>query len=197
MILNDKQIIELAENGMIEPFEPKQVKKRLRDTRVISYGTSSFGYDIRLGVDFRIFHHIPGNIIDPKDFDDQFLEPSKINIHYSDYDDSEYVILPAHTYGLGVSIERFNIPRNILAIAVGKSTYARCGIFVNVTPAEPDWRGYLTLEFYNAASSDCKLYIGEGCLQLLFLQGENCLTSYNDKHGKYQNQLNFVQPAIV
>ncbi|MDJ0581020.1 dCTP deaminase [Crocosphaera sp.] len=174
----------MAKEGMISPFEPQQVR-RVEDVPVISYGLSSFGYDIRLSaVEFRIFRHIPGTVVDPKNFSSDNLESTKL------YHDSSgtYFILPAHSYGLGVSFERLEVPENVTVICLGKSTYARCGIVANVTPAEAAWRGHLTLEFSNSSSADCRIYAKEGIVQLLFLEGEPCSIDYESRSGKYQDQ---------
>lgn len=184
MIKNDAWIAEMANKGMIEPFQSKQIR-RIDDLPVISYGLSSFGYDIRLSpVEFRIFKHIPGTIVDPKNFSPDNLESTKL---YSD-ESGQYFILPAHSYGLGVALEKLNLPDNIIVICLGKSTYARCGIIANVTPAEAAWRGYLTLEFSNSSSADCRIYANEGIVQLIFLEGNPCNVSYDARQGKYQDQ---------
>lgn len=178
----------MAQKGMISPFEPKLIR-RIEDLPVISYGLSSFGYDIRLSpVDFQIFRHIPGTVVDPKNFNPENLQPTKL---YTDTNGS-YFILPAHSYGLGVALERLEIPNNITVICIGKSSYARCGIIANVTPAEAAWRGYLTLELSNASSADCRIYANEGIVQLMFLEGEPCAVNYDVRQGKYQDQ-----PAAV
>lgn len=193
MIKNDIWISDMAAKGMISPFEPQQVR-RAENMPVISYGLSSFGYDIRLSpVEFRIFKHIPGTVVDPKNFNPENLEPTKL---YSDSSGS-YFILPAHSYGLGVALERLEIPDNVTVICIGKSTYARCGIIANVTPAEPAWRGYLTLEFSNSSSADCRIYANEGIVQLMFLEGAACAVSYENRQGKYQDQLETVTIARV
>ena len=188
MIKNDAWIRQAAMAGMIDPFVPELVRKVERDgipQKVISYGLSSYGYDIRLSPnDFRIFRHIPGEIVDPKRFNPSCLEQSDLK---SD-DMGDYFILPGHSYGLGVAVERINIPDNITVICIGKSTYARCGIIANLTPGEAGWRGYLTLELSNSSSSDCRVYTGEGICQLLFFEGEPCEVSYEKRKGKYQDQ---------
>ncbi|MEA5418764.1 dCTP deaminase [Spirulina sp. CCNP1310] len=184
MIKNDDWIASMAQNGMIEPFEPQQVRQ-LNEIPCISYGLSSFGYDIRLSAsEFRIFRHIPGTIVDPKNFNPKNLEFTQL----CEDESGSYFILPAHSYGLGVSLEKLEIPNNVIVICLGKSTYARCGIIANVTPAEAAWRGYLTLELSNSSSTDCKIYASEGVLQLLFLEGEPCKVNYDNRQGKYQNQ---------
>nr|WP_322659139.1 dCTP deaminase [Dendronalium sp. ChiSLP03b]MDZ8205388.1 dCTP deaminase [Dendronalium sp. ChiSLP03b] len=189
----------MAQKGMISPFEPDLIRKVQKDTDlggrpVISYGLSSYGYDIRLSsAEFRIFRHIPGTIVDPKKFNPQNLEPTPL---HKDIDDS-YFILPAHSYGLGVALERLEVPGNITVICIGKSTYARCGIIANLTPAEPAWRGHLTLEFSNSSSTDCRIYANEGVVQLLFLEGESCAINYETRQGKYQDQPEIVTLARV
>lgn len=183
----------MAQKGMISPFEPKQIR-HIENLPVISFGLSSFGYDIRLSsVDFRIFRHIPGTVVDPKNFNPENLEPTKLHTDVN----GSYFILPAHSYGLGVALERLEIPDNITVICIGKSTYARCGIIANVTPAEAAWRGYLTLELSNASSADCRIYAKEGIVQLMFLEGEPCSVSYQDRQGKYQDQPDIVTLARV
>lgn len=189
MLKNDKWIIEQAKKGMIEPFEPSLVREiQLKDGRfrkVLSYGQSSFGMDIRLSNrEFLIFRHIPGTIINPKRFNPKNLESVSLN----EDEDGEFFIIPAHSYGLGVALEKIKVPPNITIICVGKSSYARCGLIVNTTPAEAAWEGHLTLEFSNSSSADCRVYANEGIAQLLFLEGEPCQTTYADRNGKYQNQ---------
>lgn len=174
----------MASKGMISPFEP-QLVRRLEDLPVISYGLSSFGYDIRLSSnEFRVFRHIPGTVVDPKNFNSDNLEP--VELHKDK--NGNFFILPAHSYGLGVALERLDVPDNITVLCIGKSTYARCGIIANLTPAEAQWRGHLTLEFSNSSSADCRIYANEGVVQLLFLEGEPCAVSYDKRKGKYQDQ---------
>ncbi|ALF53667.1 deoxycytidine triphosphate deaminase [Nostoc piscinale CENA21] len=193
MIKNDIWITEMAQKGMISPFEPSLIRQ-CNEFPVISFGLSSFGYDIRLSPeDFRIFRHIPGTVVDPKNFNPENLVPTKL---HKDTNGS-YFILPAHSYGLGVALERLEIPDNITVICIGKSTYARCGIIANVTPAEAAWRGYLTLELSNASSADCRIYANEGIVQLMFLEGEPCSVSYQARRGKYQDQPDVVTLAKV
>jgi len=183
----------MASKGMISPFEPQQIR-HVKDLPVISFGLSGFGYDIRLSpVDFRIFRHIPGTVVDPKNFNPENLEPAKL---YTDVNGS-YFILPAHSYGLGVALERLEIPDNIIVICIGKSTYARCGIIANVTPVEAAWRGYLTLDLSNSSNTDCRIYANEGVIQLLFLEGEPCAVNYEKRQGKYQDQAEAVTLARV
>ena len=189
MLKNDRWIIEQAKKGMIEPFESSLVREIKLENgnyrKVLSYGSSSFGLDIRLSkAEFLIFKHIPGTIINPKKFNPKNLEPVPLN----EDEDGEFFIIPAHSYGLGVALEKIKVPANITIICVGKSSYARCGLIVNTTPAEAAWEGHLTLEFSNSSSADCRIYANEGIAQLLFLEGEFCDTTYADRNGKYQNQ---------
>jgi dCTP deaminase len=199
VIKNDLWITEMAQKGMISPFESSLIRKLQPDSSqlpqpVISYGLSSYGYDIRLsGSEFRIFRHIPGTVIDPKNFNPQNLESTQLHTDES----GSYFILPAHSYGLGVALEKLEVPANITVICIGKSTYARCGIIANLTPAEAAWRGHLTLEFSNSSSADCRIYANEGVVQLLFLEGEPCAVSYETRRGKYQDQLEIVTIARV
>lgn len=199
MIKNDTWITQMAAKDMIMPFEPSLIRGVNLDAAngkrpVISYGLSSYGYDIRLSpAEFRIFRHIPGKVVDPKNFNPENLEPTQLHSDES----GEFFILPAHSYGLGVALERLNIPDNITVICIGKSTYARCGIIANLTPAEAAWRGHLTLEFSNSSSADCRIYANEGIVQLLFLEGEPCAISYDARRGKYQDQLEVVTIARV
>ncbi len=199
MIKNDAWIARMAAQGMITPFEPSLVRTvdsgSLNSMRpVISYGLSSYGYDLRLSpAEFRIFRHIPGKVVDPKRFNPDNLESTALHADES----GEFFILPAHSYGLGVALERIALPDNITVICIGKSTYARCGIIANLTPAEAAWRGHLTLEFSNSSSADCCIYANEGIVQLLFLEGEPCQVSYDARRGKYQDQPERVTLAKV
>lgn len=197
MLKNDKWIIEQASKGMIEPFEPELVRSVVNNSGnnipVLSYGVSSYGYDIRLSKsEFLIFKHIPGTIINPKKFNPRNLEA--VELQHDEYGD--FFIIPAHSYGLGVALEKLDIPPNITVVCVGKSSYARCGLIVNTTPAEASWKGHLTLEFSNASSADCRVYT-EGIAQLLFLEGDPCQTTYADRNGKYQYQPQRVTLPIV
>lgn len=181
-------------HGLITPFVP-DLARRVGDRPVISYGLSSYGYDIRLSpADFQIFRHIPGTVIDPKKFNPANLEPTKLH-----HDESgEFFVLPAHSYGLGVALESLAIPGDVTVLCIGKSTYARAGIIANLTPGEAGWCGHLTLEFSNSSSADCRLYANEGIVQLLFFKGHAaCAVSYGDRHGKYQNQPDRVTPPRV
>lgn len=196
-IMNDTWIKVKALNGMITPFVPSLVRKRRDENaslNVISYGLSSYGYDIRLSPnDFRIFRHVPGKIIDPKNFNPQNLEPAELHQD----EQGEFFILPGHTYGLGVALEKLAIPDNVTVLCIGKSTYARAGIIANLTPAEAGWRGHLTLEFSNSSHADARIYANEGCVQLLFFEGEACECSYEDRKGKYQDQGHEITMAKV
>lgn len=189
----------MAQQGMIAPFEPTLIRDFIDGNteslrHAISYGLSSYGYDIRLSpVEFRIFRHIPGTVIDPKNFNPSNLESTQLHSDSS----GKYFILPAHSYGLGVALEKIQVPDNITVICIGKSTYARCGIIANLTPAEAAWRGHLTLEFSNSSSADCRIYANEGVVQLLFLEGEPCAISYDARKGKYQDQDEIVTIAKV
>jgi len=180
MILNDLQIEELVRNErMIDPFVPYQVRE-VGGKKVISYGLSSFGYDIRIANVFYVFTNAyGGTVVDPKRFDTQAMTRIEVLAH-------EAVVIPPNSYVLGHSVEFMCIPRNVVAVCVGKSTYARCGIIVNVTPLEPEWRGHITIEISNSAPLPAKVYAGEGILQVLFFEGEYCKTSYSDRDGKYQ-----------
>lgn len=184
MLKNDKWIEEQAALGMISPFEEKQVRE-YEGIKRISYGCSSYGYDIRLSpADFQVFRHIPGTVVDPKNFNPDNLE--KVKLQHDD--NGSYFILPAHSYGLGVALEQLQIPDNITVICIGKSTYARAGIIANLTPVEAAWRGHLTIEISNSSSADCRIYVNEGIAQLLFFEGKPCDTSYETRKGKYQDQ---------
>lgn len=199
MIKNDAWIAKMANEGMIDPFQPSLVRQLDQTDKglgqpVISYGLSSYGYDIRLSpAEFRIFRHIPGTVVDPKNFSPANLEPTELKTDAS----GSYFILPAHSYGLGVALEKISVPNNISVICIGKSTYARCGIIANLTPAEAGWRGHLTLEFSNSSSADCRIYANEGVVQLIFFEGEPCQVSYETRRGKYQDQAEQVTLARV
>lgn len=199
MLKNDRWIVEQAENGMIEPFEPRLVRSVSLDGNgllrpVLSYGLSSYGYDIRLSPEeFLVFRHIPGTVVNPKKFNPKNLE--SVPLH-SDAD-GDFFIIPAHSYGLGVALERLEIPANITVVCIGKSSYARVGLIANLTPIEASWRGHLTLEFSNASSADCRIYANEGVVQLLFLEGEPCETTYDARSGKYQDQPQKVTLARI
>ena len=184
-IKSDKWIKRMvSEKGMIDPFEPNQVRKNGTE-RLISYGTSSYGYDVRCSNEFKIFTNINSATVDPKNFD----ETSFVNIV------SEKCVIPPNSFALASTVEFFKIPRNVLTICLGKSTYARCGIIVNVTPLEPEWEGHVTLEFSNTTSLPAKIYANEGVAQMIFLESdEDCATSYKDREGKYQGQTGVTLP---
>jgi dCTP deaminase len=193
MIKNDAWIKQNATNGMIEPFEPSLIRQ-VDDLKVISYGLSSFGYDIRLSPsDFQIFRHIPGHITNPKDFQPHNLEPA--DLQYDEW--GAFFILPAHSYGLGVAMERLEIPNNITCLFIGKSTYCRCGIIANLSPGEAGWRGHITIEISNSSNADARVYANEGIVQVLFLEGDRAEVSYQDRDGKYQDQPQQVVYARV
>jgi dCTP deaminase len=182
-ILNDRWIRQMAqERGMIEPF----VEAQKRDG-VISYGLSSYGYDARVADDFKIFTNIDSAVVDPKSFSPTSFVDRKTDV----------CIIPPNSFALAHTVEYFRIPRDVLVICLGKSTYARCGIIVNVTPLEPEWEGQVTIEISNTTPLPAKIYAHEGICQFLFLQGnEACETSYRDKAGKYQGQRGVSLPRM-
>lgn len=184
-IMSDKWIKDKSlNNGMIAPFVEKQVKHS-KSERIISYGISSYGYDARVASEFKIFTNINTAIVDPKNFSSDSLVQK----------DTDVCIIPPNSFSLARTVEYFRIPENVLVICVGKSTYARCGIIVNVTPLEPGWEGYVTLEFSNTTPLPAKIYAGEGACQFLFFRGnERCDTSYADRDGKYMRQSGVTLP---
>ena len=184
-IKSDKWIRRMAaEQGMIEPFEPGQVRENAQG-RIISYGTSSYGYDVRCADEFKIFTNVHSATVDPKNFDEKSFVDVK----------SDVCIIPPNSFALARTVEFFRIPRDVLTICLGKSTYARCGIIVNVTPLEPEWEGHVTLEFSNTTTLPAKIYANEGVAQMLFLQSdEACEVSYKDRGGKYQGQRGVTLP---
>ncbi|MEO0454092.1 MAG: dCTP deaminase [Verrucomicrobiota bacterium] len=185
-ILSDQQIRDRAEQGMIEPFESGQVKE-VNGQRVVSYGTSSYGYDLRVSDEFKIFTNVNNSIVDPKDFCEQSFVDMKTDV----------CIVPPNSFALARSIEYFRIPRDVLTVCLGKSTYARCGIIVNVTPFEPEWEGHVTLEISNTTPLPAKVYANEGLAQVLFFQADQpCQTSYRDRGGKYQGQTGITIPKM-
>jgi dCTP deaminase len=192
-ILSDNEIMTEAMEGMIVPYVIRQVKEA-DGFPVISYGQSSFGYDIRLGEQVMLFYKHYGSDIDPKDFDRDALIHAGV---YADENNGRYAIIPPHSFALGSTVERFAIPRDVMVVFVGKSTYARCGLIVNVTPAEPGWEGHLTLELHNTTPLPLRVYLGEGIAQALFFRGEACRVSYADRGGKYQGQRSGVVTARV
>jgi dCTP deaminase len=170
------------EQQMIEPFEEKQVR-----TGCISYGVSSYGYDIRISDEFKIFTNVNSTMVDPKNMDPNSMVDFR----------GPVAIVPPNSFALGRTVEYFRIPRNVLAVCMGKSTYARCGIITNVTPFEPEWEGYVTLEISNTTPLPAKIYAGEGIAQVLFFEGdEPCETSYKDRAGKYQKQQGITLPRL-
>ncbi len=194
-ILSDYEITDLSNLGMITRFVPEQVREayltETSNTKRISYGLSSYGYDMRLSPEeFFIYDVSVGGVVDPKRFDPTHLR--QIELHHNDNLDESYYILPPKTYGLGVTLERMVMPDYITAIALGKSTYARCGLLINMTPIEAGWRGHITIELYNSSDSPLRIYAYEGIIQLLFFRGAKCKTTYADRAGKYQNQTHNV-----
>ena len=186
MIKSDQWIRRMAaERGMIEPFEPRQVRE-MNGRRIVSYGTSSYGYDIRCSNDFKIFTNINSTIVDPKAFDaGSFVDFS-----------GDVCIIPPNSFALARTVE-CRIPRNVLVVCLGKSTYARCGIIVNVTPLEPEWEGHVTLEFSSTTPLPAKIYANEGVAQVIFFESDEvCETSYKDRGGKYQGQQGVTLPKI-
>ena len=185
-IKSDQWIEKMSlETGMIEPFSSAQVRMQ-GDNRVISYGVSSYGYDVRCSNEFKVFTNINSAIVDPKQFDLN----SFVDVH------SDVCIIPPNSFALARTVEYFRIPRNILTICLGKSTYARCGIIVNVTPLEPEWEGHVTLEFSNTTPLPAKIYAHEGVAQLIFLEAADvCQVSYRDRQGKYQGQMGVTLPV--
>ena len=191
-IKSDRWIRRMAtEHGMLEPFEPGQV--RFADNggvdgqRIVSYGTSSYGYDVRCSREFKVFTNINSTIVDPKHFD----PGSFVDI------EADQCIIPPNSFALARTVEYFRIPRDTLVVCLGKSTYARCGIIVNVTPLEPEWEGHVTLEFSNTTPLPARIYANEGVAQMLFFQADKddiCETSYKDRGGKYQGQTGVTLP---
>ncbi|MCC7478334.1 dCTP deaminase [bacterium] len=182
-IKSDRWIREMAlTRHMIEPFTEKQISKGK-----ISYGLSSFGYDIRVGRDFKIFTNVNSSVVDPKNFDPHSF------VDFS----GDVCVIPPNSFALAVSVEFMRIPRNVLCVCVGKSTYARCGIITNVTPLEPGWEGYITLEISNTTTLPARIYANEGLVQVLFFESdEACETSYADRSGKYQGQKGITIPTV-
>lgn len=183
MLLSDQEIKEYVKKfGMIKPFKASQVRKG-----VISFGLSSYGYDFRIADDFKIFTNIKNAVVDPKNFDSKSFVSHK----------GKECIIPPNSFVLARSKEYFKIPRDVLGICIGKSTYARCGIIVNITPLEPQWTGYLTVEISNTTPLPAKVYANEGIAQLIFICGrKECLVSYADRKGKYQAQKKLTLPKI-
>jgi len=182
-VMPDSWIREMAEkHRMIEPFVEAQ-----RREGVISYGLSSYGYDARVSDEFKIFHNIDGAVVDPKDFSPKAFVDRKVPV----------CLIPPNSFALARTVEYFRIPRDVLVICLGKSTYARCGIIVNVTPLEPEWEGHVTLEFSNTTTLPAKIYADEGAAQFIFLKGDRpCDVSYADRQGKYMKQLGVTLPKL-
>lgn len=182
-IKSDKWIKKMSnDENMIKPFVENNIRQD-----VVSYGLSSYGYDIRVSDEYKIFTNVNNSIIDPKKFDDK----SFVNFK------GDVCVVPANSFALARSIEYFKIPRNVLTICLGKSTYARCGIIVNVTPFEPEWEGYVTLEISNTTPLPAKIYSNEGLCQVIFFESnEECAVSYKDKSGKYQSQTGITLPKL-
>ncbi|WP_066389224.1 dCTP deaminase [Helicobacter himalayensis] len=183
----DSWIREMSlKHKMIEPFCEKQVGKN-----TISYGLSSYGYDIRVGEEFMIFSNIGAALVDPKNFKEE-------NVVVKNVKNGQFCIIPPNSFALAHSIEYFRMPRDVLAVCLGKSTYARCGIIVNVTPFEPEFEGHITIEISNTTPLPAKIYANEGIAQVLFLQGDDvCEVSYKDRGGKYQGQRGITLPRIL
>ena len=174
------------DHKMIEPFEPGQVREHAGH-KIVSYGTSSYGYDIRCSNEFKLFTNLNSTIVDPKNFD----EKSFVDFR------GDWCIIPPNSFALARTVEYFRIPRNVLTICLGKSTYARCGIIVNVTPFEPEWEGHVTIEISNTTPLPAKIYANEGIAQVLFFESdEPCAVSYKDKKGKYQGQRGVTLPRL-
>jgi dCTP deaminase len=185
-VKSDRWIRRMVEkHRMIEPFEPDQVRRDVDGGRVISFGTSSYGYDVRCAPEFKIFTNINSAIVDPKNFDESSFVDMK----------GDVCVIPPNSFALARTVEYFRIPREVLTICVGKSTYARCGIIVNVTPLEPEWEGHVTLEFSNTTTLPAKIYANEGIAQMIFFESDEvCATSYRDRGGKYQGQRGVTLP---
>ncbi|MEO5374670.1 MAG: dCTP deaminase [Alphaproteobacteria bacterium] len=182
-VMPDTWIREMAlKTGMIDPFQEK-----LQRDGVISYGLSSYGYDARVSREFKIFTNVNSAVVDPKQFSDQSFVDRETDV----------CVVPPNSFVLARTVERFRIPRNVLVICLGKSTYARCGIIVNVTPLEPEWEGHVTLEFSNTTPLPARIYANEGACQFIFLKADSeCEVSYGDRSGKYQGQLGVTLPRL-
>jgi dCTP deaminase len=188
-IKSDRWIRQMAtEHQMIDPFEPQQVKSNQAGQACVSWGVSSYGYDVRCASEFKIFTNTFNTVIDPKAFDPNSFIAVQTDV----------CVIPPNSFVLACTMERFKIPRNVLVVCLGKSTYARCGIIVNVTPLEPEWEGVVTLEFSNTTNLPAKIYAHEGCAQLLFFEGDEvCEVSYKDRQGKYQGQTGVTLPVTT
>ena len=187
-VCSDQWIRRMAlESGMIEPFVDGQIKQRPTGERVISYGLSSYGYDLRVANEFKVFTNVFSSIVDPKAFDDRSFVDMETDV----------CVVPPNSFALARSVEYFRIPREVLTICVGKSTYARCGIIVNVTPFEPEWEGHVTLEISNTTPLPARIYANEGLAQVVFFHArEICETSYADRAGKYMRQRGITIPKL-
>jgi dCTP deaminase len=175
------------EHGMIEPYEEGQIRTGADGGKLISYGVSSYGYDLRVADEFKVFTNVYNTFVDPKHFDDRSFVDIK----------SDVCIVPPNSFALARSVEYFRIPRNVLTVCLGKSTYARCGIIVNVTPFEPEWEGHVTLEISNTTPLPAKIYANEGLAQVLFFEAEEiCEVSYADRGGKYMKQRGITVPRV-
>ena len=194
-IKSDKWILEKCKyENMIEPFEEKQISSK-ESLKKISYGVSSYGYDISLAPEMKLFTNTYTSVIDPKNFDRQSLVD--LTLHFSNTYNDSYFILPPNSFALGRSIETVKLPKRVTAICLDKSTYARCGLVINATVIEPAWFGHITLEFSNTTNLPMKIYANEGIAQLLFFESnEDCLTSYADRNGKYQGQQGITLPRV-
>ena len=186
-IKSDRWIRRMAQqHRMIEPFEANQIKE-LTGRKIVSYGTSSYGYDVRCSDEFKVFTNVHSTVVDPKNFDEKSFVDLK----------GEVCIIPPNSFALARTVERFKVPRNVLVVCLGKSSYARCGIVVNVTPLEPEWEGFVTLEFSNTTPLPAKIYANEGVAQMLFFESDEvCETSYADRGGKYQGQKGVTLPKM-
>src|ERR1700737_531321 len=188
-ICSDRWIRQMVrKHRMIDPFSDAQVRKTEKGVSIVSYGLSSYGYDLRVSNEFKVFTNVFNTVVDPKAFD----ERSFVDL------EADICIIPPNSFALARSVEYFRIPRDVLAICLGKSTYARCGIIVNVTPLEPEWRGKITIEISNTTPLPAKIYANEGIAQILFLRSEAvCQTSHADKKGKYQDQKGLTPPFVI
>lgn len=187
MVCPDIWIQEKAQkHGMIEPFVDHLIRYNDEGQKIVSYGLSSFGYDLRVADEFKVFTNVYNSIVDPKNFcPDSFVDIK-----------NNTCIIPPNSFALARSVEYFRIPRSVLAFCIGKSTYARCGIIVNVTPFEPEWEGYVTIEISNTTPLPAKIYAGEGIAQVVFFEGNPCNVSYKDRGGKYMHQVGIVPPIV-
>ncbi len=186
-------IDQYKKHKIIEPFSAEKISKNQLGKGIVSYGVSSYGYDARVANEFKIFTNLNHGVVDPKNFDSK---------NYVDIveNNKDYVIIPPNGFALARTVERFKIPRNTIVICLGKSTYARCGIIINVTPLEPEWEGYVTIEISNTTPLPAKIYVNEGICQCIFIScpdGGECIKSYADQNGKYMNQVGVVLPCVI